>query len=308
MPDAPFAPPPVIRVPVDRPLAGIGWMVLTGLLFVGVTAGVKHGAKDLPAPESAFLRYVFGLVWLLPAWREIRGAPLTRQQLRILGIRGFAHSFAVMLWFFAMTRITIAEVTAMNYMTPVYVTLAAAFVLGEKLAARRILAILLAFLGALLILRPGLRALDDGHYAMIFAAMLFAFSYLIAKRFSGELPATTIVAMLSIVVTVCLAPFAFAVWRTPTLSEAAWIMGVAFLATAGHYSMTRAFAAAPVSVTQPVTFLQLIWSVLLGLFVFSEEADAWVILGGTVIIAATTFIAIREAMLSRAIANGKDLK
>ena len=306
MPDAPFAPPPVIRTPVDRPLVGIGWMVLTGLLFVGVTAGVKHGAKDLPAPESAFLRYVFGLVWLLPAWREIRAAPISRTQLRIFGIRGFAHAFAVMLWFFAMTRITIAEVTAMNYMTPVYITLAAALVLGERLAMRRIVAILLAFLGALLILRPGLRELDEGHFAMILAAILFAFSYLIAKRVSSELPASTIVAMLSIVVTVSLAPFAFAVWRTPTLSETGWIMVVAFLATAGHYSMTRAFAAAPVSVTQPVTFLQLIWSVLLGVFVFGEGADAWVIVGGTVIIAATTFIAIREAMLSRAIANGKD--
>ena len=74
---------------------------------------------------------------------------------------------------------------------------------------------------------------------------------------------------------------------------------VACIATAGHYTMTLAFANAPVSVTQPVVFLQLVWSVTVGALFFGEPADTWVILGGAVIIAATTFIAIREAMLKR---------
>ena len=84
------------------------------------------------------------------------------------------------------------------------------------------------------------------------------------------------------------------------MSEAWWMMVVAALATSGHYTMTRAFAEAPVSVTQPVTFLQLVWSVALGVIVFGEAADVWVIFGGLIIIGATTFIAIREAMLNRA--------
>ena len=74
---------------------------------------------------------------------------------------------------------------------------------------------------------------------------------------------------------------------------------VAFFATFGHYTMTLAFAAAPVGITQPVTFLQLVWSVLLGTLVFSEPADLWVVLGGTLIVASATFITIREAMLNR---------
>ena len=162
------------------------------------------------------------------------------------------------------------------------------------------LCIALAFVGALVILRPGLRPLTDGHLAMIFAAILLAFSYLTAKRVAHEVSASVIVAMLSIAVTVGLIPFAIAVWRWPSLTEAGWMMVVAVLATAGHYTMTRAFAAAPVSVTQPATFLQLVWSVALGIIVFGEAADAWVILGGIIIVGAATFIAIREAMLSRA--------
>lgn len=235
--------------------------------------------------------------------------PLMRANLskRALGglftLRGLVHTGGgVILWFFAMTRITIAEVTAMNYMSPIYVTLGAALFLGERLAARRLLAIAAALVGALIILRPpGVRELNLGHLAMIATAFSFAGSYLFAKRMATEAsPPTVIVAMLSITVTVGLAPFAIAVWVPPTLEQLAWLFLVAGgFATAGHYSMSRAFAVAPVSVTQPVTFLQLVWSVTLGALVFGEPVDGWVVLGGVVIMAAVSFIAWREAVIKR---------
>lgn len=291
--------PPLREAQAPRPLAAILWMVVTGILFVAVTATVKHGGQDLPAAESAFLRYLLGLVFLLPMLKGLRAARLTGRQKKLFWIRGFAHSIAIIFWFHAMTRITIAEVTAMNYMTPIYISLGAAIFLGEHLAARRLLAIAAGFLGALVILRPGFRELTDGHVAMIAAAMFFAVSYLTAKRMSDEVSATAIVAMLSITVTVCLLPVAAAVWVTPTPAQLFWMFVVACFATAGHYTMTLAFANAPVSVTQPVVFLQLVWSVLTGALFFGEPADGWVIVGGTVIVAATTFIAVREAMLKR---------
>lgn len=74
---------------------------------------------------------------------------------------------------------------------------------------------------------------------------------------------------------------------------------VAVFATFSHYTMTLAFRAAPVAVTQPVTFLQLIWAVLLGLLVFGEPIDGWVVLGGSIILASVTFISWREAVLKR---------
>lgn len=281
-------------------MQAILWMLLTGVFFVGVTAAVKAGASELPAIMSAFLRYALGLVFLMPMLGALRGLTLTKRQLHLFGWRGLVHTVGVCCWFFAMTRITIAEVTAMNYMTPVYVTLAAALFLGEKLAARRLLAIAVAFLGALVILRPGLRELTDGHLAMVFAALFFAMSYLLAKRMADELPASVVVVMLSLAVTIGLFPLALTVWHWPTWEETLWMLTVAALATAGHYTMTRAFAAAPVNVTQPVVFTQLVWSVLLGALVFDEAIDIWVILGGTLIIAAASFIAIRESMLKRA--------
>jgi drug/metabolite transporter (DMT)-like permease len=274
-------------------------MVLTGFLFVGVTAAVKHGAQDLPAAQSAFLRYAIGLVFVVPMIKPILDAHLSRRQLKLFCLRGVAHTFGVILWFYAMTRITIAEVTAMNYLTPVYITLGASLFLGERIAIRRVLAVLAAFIGALIVLRPGVREIGDGHIAMVGTALVFSVSYLTAKLMSDEVPASVVVGMLSITVTIGLAPFAFAVWQTPTLTELLWMALIAVLATAGHYTMTLAFASAPVSVTQPVTFLQLIWSVAIGVLLFAEPIDAWVIIGGMVIITSTTFIAIREAMLRR---------
>jgi len=131
----------------------------------------------------------------------------------------------------------------------------------------------LALLGALIILRPGLREVSDGHVAMIFTAIFFGVSYLLAKKFSGEVSAGVVVAMLSLTVTIGLAPFALAVWVPVTAHQVFVLFCVACFATAGHYTMTRAFAAAPLTVTQPVTFVQLVWATLLGALVFGEPVD-----------------------------------
>jgi len=288
-----------MKAATNKPVTGILWMIVTGLCFVAVTALVKLLDGRVPAAESAFLRYVFGLVFLIPVWRELIAVKLTNRQKALFATRGFVHSLGVILWFFAMTRIPIAEVTAMNYLNPVYVTILAVFVLGETLAARRIMAVIAALAGALIILRPGFRELDPGHIAMLGTALFFAVSYLIAKIMSAEVSASIVVALLSITVTIGLSPFAYAVWVTPGLGDLGIIALVACFATAGHYTMTLAFAAAPVTVTQPATFLQLVWSVLLGVVFFAEPADPWVILGGLVIMFSVAFITWREAVLRK---------
>ncbi len=274
---------------------------MTGIMFVAVTAIVKHVGDDVPAAQGAFLRYVLGLVFLIPMIKPIMAARLTRRQLKLFGLRGLVHTVAVILWFFAMARIPIAEVTAMNYLSPIYVTLGAALFLGDKLPPRRLVAVVVALIGAMVILRPGIKAVELGHIAMLGTAICFAAGYLIAKQLSGEVSAPVVVGMLSIVVTIGLAPFAAMVWITPSLADLGWLFLVACFATAGHYTMTLAFAAAPLTVTQPVTFLQLVWAVLLGAVVFGETVDGWVIFGGAIIMASVSFITWREAVARRAV-------
>jgi len=283
----------------QRPLAGILWMLATGANFVAVTALVKHVGSGVPAPEAAFLRYLLGLVFLAPMLGPLARSGLSRSAFMLYSWRGLAHALGVICWFYAMTRIPIAEVTAMNYLNPIYVTIGAALVYGEHLAARRILAIAVAFLGVLVIVRPGIREVSDGHIAMLFTALFFGASYLMAKRLSERDNAAVVVAMLSLSVTLVLAPFAFAVWVTPTPMQLVWFFLVALFATAGHFSMTMAFRAAPLTVTQPITFLQLVWATLLGWLVFGETVDGWVVLGGAMIVGAVVFITWREAMINR---------
>jgi drug/metabolite transporter (DMT)-like permease len=289
----------MMKLNPSRHRAGIFWMFVTGLCFVAVTALVKHMGSRVPPAEAAFLRYLLGLVFLLPMLKDLREARLTSRQWKLFGMRGIFHAGAVILWFYAMTRIPIAEVTAMNYLSPVYVTIGAAIFLGEKLAMRRIVAILIALFGAAIILRPGFREVSSGHLAMLVTAIVFAGSYLTAKIMAGEVKPTVVVAMLSIFVPIGLAPFAIAVWVTPSLNELMLLLCVASFATAGHYTMTLAFAAAPVTVTQPITFLQLVWAVLLGAIFFGEPVDIWVVFGGVVILASVTFITWREAIMKR---------
>ncbi|WP_170325810.1 DMT family transporter [Ruegeria arenilitoris] len=285
--------------PTYRPLVGMFWMFAAGVSFVVMTALVKSLGSTMDPIQAAFIRFVFGLVFLLPALKLVLTTHLTRRHLTLFGIRGIVHAVAVMLWFFSMTQIPLAEVTAMNYMTPVYVTLGAALFLGEKLAFRRIAAICVAIIGVIIILRPGFREISAGHLTMLGTSLGLGGSYLIAKALVRDLPPSVVVAHMSIWVTIALIPFAVAVWTPPSLRDLGVLFLVASFATAGHYFMTIALKAAPVAVTQPVTFLQLIWATLVGALVFHESVDAWVVAGGTLILSAVSFIAWREAVLNR---------
>lgn len=287
------------NLPAASPLRGVFWMVVTGLLFVGVTALVKWLGTRVPAPQAAFMRYLMGLLVFLPVLRPLLRLRPGRRVWALFAARGAVHSMGVALWFFAMARITIADVTAMGYLAPVYVTLGAAVFLGERLAARRLLAVAAALAGALIILRPGFREIEPGHVAMLFTALFFGASYLMAKPLVQACSAAQVVAMLSVSVTIGLAPLAVANWVTPSWGELAILACVAVVASTGHYTMMLAFRAAPLAVTQPVTFLQLVWAVALGALVFGEPLDPWVVLGGTVIVAAVSFISFREAQLKR---------
>ena len=274
-------------------------MLGAGLCFVVVTALVKWLGPGIPAAQSAFIRYMLGLVFLLPLMRSIRATPMNRRLWTMFGVRGVLHGIGVMVWFFAMTRISIAEVTALNYLAPIYVTIGAALFLGEGLAFRRISAVIVALIGAIIILRPGVQEVSQGHLAMIVAGFVFGIAYLLGKVTTDESTPEMVLAQLSLWVTLTLAPFALAVWVPVPWSTVSTLFVVAFVATSGHYMMSLAFAAAPVTATQPVTYLQLVWATALGVLVFAEPIDIWVLVGGGLILGAVTFITWREAVLKR---------
>ena len=280
-------------------MQGIAWMVLTGLLFACVTSTVRYLGSDMPAIEAAFIRYVFGLIMISPILLRLVARRPDLNKLKLFGWRGLVHGTAVMLWFYAMARIPIAEVTAIGFTAPLFVTLGAWLFLGEKLHVRRVGGVLIGLVGALIILRPGFVEISDGQLAQLMSAPLFAASFILAKKLTATEEPATIVGMLSVCCTLILLPGAIWQWRTPSSEELAWLSLTAALATAGHYTLTKAFSAAPITVTQPVSFLQLVWATMLGVIVFSEPLNLYVVFGGGIIVAAATYISHREAVASR---------
>ena len=275
-------------------LLAIFFMVLTGACMVAVMVNLRYLDESLPSVQVAFIRYLFGLAIIFPfAVQELK---LRNLKIPIIkhGMRGTLHGFGVVLWFYSVSQITLSQVTAISYLTPIFTTIGAIIVFKERLTKQRFLAILTAIIGAILILRPGLEVISAGKSAQLFSTLLLAASYLITKNLTKTEGTFLIVFMLNLFATLTLLPFALLIWISPSVIDLGLLLTIAILASFGHYFVTKAVALAPLSVTQPVIFLQLIWSTLIGLLIFGEPIDLLIIIGGGFIVLAITQIAYSE--------------
>ena len=286
-------------MPAVNNVKGIGWMLLSGIMFIGVTGIVRYLGDEMHPIQAAFIRYAFGIVLVVPVILRVGLYGLLSTRIRLHASRGLVHGIGVMLWFYAMSRLPIAEVTALGFTTPIFTTAGAMLILGERVKNYRVAGILVGFIGALIVLRPGLRIIDFGAVAMLIAAPLFACSLLMAKVATKTESSSVIVALLSVFCTLTLLPLALVYWRTPTTEEWSLLFLTAIFATSGHYFLTRAFQSAELSALQPFAFLQLVWATLLGLVVFSEQPDLWLWLGAGVIVFSATWIGRQEVRSRR---------
>lgn len=277
-------------------LKGIGWMVIAGALFVAITPVVRVlGEQGMHPVQAAFLRYLFGLLLILPLALRLRGLP-QRREIGWYSLRGLTHAGGIAMWFIAATRIPVAEVTALGFTAPIFATLGAAVFLGEALRMRRVMAVLVAFAGTLVVLRPGVAVLDIGAVAQLVGAPMFALSILLGKKLTEHEGTTAIVIYLSLFVTLFLAIPAALVWQTPTVGQVLMLVGVALLATLAHFALTAALRATDISITQPIWFVQLVWATIIGMWLFGEQPVIWTWIGGGMIIGSATYIAHREAI------------
>ena len=288
---------------MNQSIIGILWMVLTTILFVGVTATVRYLEGEVPAPQAAFLRYAIGTLFLIPSLISLTKIKPDKPLLQKFILRGLVHSIGVTLWFYAMSVMPVAEVTAIGFLTYIFVSIGASIFLKEKLHRHRLAAILISFIGALIVLRPGFKVIESGQFGMLMATVVFTVSYLIAKIVSKERSSSEIVAMLSIFTTIFLIPSAIYSWEPLSIKAFLILSFTALIATVGHITMTKAIKAAPMVVTQPILFLQLVWASMVGLFIFNEKFDPFVILGGTIIMLCVCYVSYREHILGKKITS-----
>ena len=288
---------------MNQSLVGILWMVITTILFVAVTASVRFLDGEVPAPQAAFMRYLIGTLLLTPALISLIKVKPSKPLMKKFLLRGVVHSIGVTLWLYAMSVMPVAEVTAIGFLTYIFVSIGACLFLNEKLHKHRLTAIVISFIGALIILRPGFKEIGNGQIGMLIATIVFTLSYLIAKIVSKERSSAEIVAMLSLFTTIFLIPTAIYSWEPLSIKALIVLTFTAVIATLGHITMTKAIKSAPMVVTQPILFLQLVWASMVGLFIFDENFDPFVILGGTVIMICVCYVSYREHKLGKKITH-----
>ena len=289
----------VILAPTWRAnFLGLLLVLLGGLFITTLTWVVRSVADDINPLQAGFMRYAFGTLLLLPMAFKFKATDLAP---RLVGghiIRSIVHAISVLLWFYAVTKISLADLTALSFTAPVFITIGAFLFLGETFSYRRLGGIVTAFIGAVIILRPGVEAISLGAIAILISAPFQAASTLIGKHLAPRTSTYAMVFYLSLFVTLTsLIPTLF-VWNMPSLNTCVLTFGAAVLATCAHFCWTKSFQIADLSFTQPGMYFTLIWAVAIGFFIYDERPDVWSGAGAAIIIAATAYIAARERRAS----------
>jgi drug/metabolite transporter (DMT)-like permease len=290
---------PLALVPASGPVAGVVWVTISMALF-GALAAFARGAMNagLHPFEVVFLRNLLATLMLSPLllWR---GASLLRSsQLSLYGLRVLVSLLSMQAWFYALALIPIGEVTAISFLAPVFGTLGAILLLGERVRLRRWTAIMVGFLGAMVILRPGMAPLGIGQLCAVFNAMSIGIVAVMIKQLTTVDDPDKIVFLTNLMLTpLSLAP-ALLVWTWPTLDALLPVLGLGLTAVLGHVALVRGYAATDASLAMTFEFSRLPFSVAIAYFAFGETIDRWTWVGAAIIFASAVYITRREARLA----------
>jgi drug/metabolite transporter (DMT)-like permease len=267
----------------------------SGLTFSALNALMRQLTLHIDPFQSQFLRYFFGLVVLLPlvCWRGPRH--YMAKDVRGQFTRGVVHTLGLCLWFIALPRIPLADMTAIGFTTPIFIMLGAWLVFREPMRWERWVAVLAGFAGVLVVLGPRLSGSGGVyHLVMLASAPVFSASFLITKALTRSETAGVILVWQSISISLLSLPMALWAWQAPSAAQWLGFALCGLLGSVGHYCLTRAFQAADISATQSAKFLDLLWSALAGWLVFGDLPTRETLIGGAVISGATVWLARRE--------------
>jgi len=274
---------------------GMVWMVCGGLLFSMLNTIARQLTLHLDVYQSQFLRYLFGLLVILPwvfrdGWRTYMPVNMAGQFWR-----GGVHTVGLILWFTALPQIPLADMTAIGFTGPIFIMIGAAWFLGEPMRKDRWIAAIVGFAGVLVVVLPKMSG-DGGWFNLVMLASspVFAASFLITKALTRYEKPGVIVLWQALTVSVLSLPMALPHWQMPTPLQWLGFAATGVLGTLAHYCLTRAFALADISATQSLRFLDLVWASVLGWLVFGDVPSQSTWLGAFVILWATVWIARRE--------------
>lgn len=278
----------MIRRP--NPIAGLLWMLLSCALLSGVAALVRYVAvAGLPPLQIVFLRILFGLLTMLP-FVLVRGTAMLRtERLDLYIIRVVISIFAMSTFFASLAYISVGEMTAITFVTPLLATVGAALFLRETVSWQQWAATAAGLFGAMVILRPGLIEIGIGSWLAVASALFAAGSTLFIKRLTAtEDPDKIVFLTLLMQAPLALLP-ALWVWTPPSLEVVLCCAAMGAIGTCGHVCLTRAFASADASLVMGADFARLPFAVFYGFILFGELIDVWTWTGAGIIFFASLY-------------------
>ncbi len=274
-------------------------LMLGSTLFFGLmVVMIRLASATLHPFEIAFFRNFFGLMVALPLLLRHGPGFLQTTQLPKYLFRCLIGICSMLAGFWAISALPLAQAVSLSYSTPLFVTIAAAALLNERVRARRWTAVALGFIGVIIIVQPGTAHFSVGTLVAVLAAVLSSIVAIQIKQLSATEPADRIVIMTTLLwVPMSLLP-ALTVWQWPHGMAWLWVIAAGVLGTSGHMLWTRALKLGEVSALTPISFMQLPLVVVAGWWLFDEPLSRWTLIGAGIIFGANAYIAHRETVLA----------
>ncbi len=284
----------------NDPVAGAIWVTIAMATFAGLgTFGKFAMQAGIDPLQVIFFRNFFCLFLMLPLlhWRGPSLAFST--QFRLYGVRVGLAFISMMTWFSALSLIPLGELTAVGFLAPLFATMFAVFWLGEVVRARRWTALVIGFVGALIILRPGGVGFGLGQMLALFSALTAGIVGPLLKQMTAEDDPDKIVFITNLWATpISLIPALF-VWQWPPLAVWPYLIGLGLCAVLGHVALLRGFASMDASLVFTFEFSRLPFAVAAGYLLLGETTDLWTWVGALIIFSSAAYITRREAQLAK---------
>jgi len=276
------------------------FLIITSVFFGTVMLSfLKIAQEDVNVYVAGFFRFFLGLVIILPYIIKNKDAVLKTTHLKQHFLRAILGLPAMLIYFSALVLLPIEKLTAISFVVPLIVTILAVFFLGEKIYIYRTLALILGFSGMLVIIRPGFVDISIGVYMVLFSALLWSINIIITKKISKDDSAITILAYQSIFMSLLSFFIVLFFWEMPSLKTFIYLILAAMCGTVLHLTLNHAFKLVDVSMTQPYSFLNLVFASIIGYFVFDEMPDFYTWIGALIIFTGVLIISYREMKLDK---------
>lgn len=285
--------------PHPSPLPAILTLMVAMSAVPFMDAIAKHLSATLPVVQVTWARYVFHLVLAVPIllWTQRGGGQMVPRRIGLQLLRGVLLVCSTFTFFLSVKYLPLADALALAFVSPLVVTAVSPFLLGEKVGIRRFTAVGVGFIGALIVIRPGSGVMHWASLLALSAGVTYALYVVMTRKLAGTAPPiVTLVygALFGALVTSTALPFA---WKPPTGTEWAWMVAIGMCAACTHYLLIKAYEAAPASLLQPFTYIEIVTATILGYFWFGDFPDAWTGLGVAILIASGIYISLRERKL-----------